>query len=109
MSTGSPVESYIQRSNFIVSDLDHSLRIYRDVLGFSVDFIKQSDAASYSYPVVDIPREAILRFCVLSAIRSSPDALRSPRSSGSSCRRRPARVRTPWSSGSAIWIRSWMD
>ncbi|MEL7028349.1 MAG: VOC family protein [Pseudomonadota bacterium] len=55
-----------QRGNFVVRDLDRALSFYRDVLGFTVEFIKASDAASYSYPVFEIPREAKLRFAVLS-------------------------------------------
>ena len=55
-----------QRANFVVSDLDRSLILYRDILGMQVDFIKDSDAASYSYPVFEIAREARLRFAVLS-------------------------------------------
>ncbi|MDJ0928915.1 MAG: VOC family protein [Gammaproteobacteria bacterium] len=57
----------LQRPNLVVADLDRSLRFYRDILGFTVDFTKDSDDASYSYPVFEIPRHAELRFCVLSA------------------------------------------
>ncbi len=56
-----------QRANFVVSDLDRSLRFYRDVLGFEVAFVKDSDEASYSYPVFEIDRDATIRFAVLSA------------------------------------------
>ena len=56
-----------QRANFVVSDLDRSLRFYRDVLGFEVAFIKDSDNASYSYPVFEIDPDAVIRFAVLSA------------------------------------------
>lgn len=56
-----------QRANFVVSDLDRSLEFYRDVLGFEVAFVKESDDASYSYPVFEIDRDAAIRFAVLSA------------------------------------------
>ncbi len=56
-----------QRANFVVSDLDRSLGFYRDVLGFEVAFVKDSDSASYSYPVFEIARDAAIRFAVLSA------------------------------------------
>mgnify|MGYP002623676831 CR=1 FL=1 len=56
-----------QRANFIVRDIDRALPFYRDVLGFSVDFIKESEKSSYSYPVFEIDRNAKLRFAVLSA------------------------------------------
>ena len=55
----------VQRTTFLVADLQRALTFYRDVLGFEVVFTKDSDAASYSYDVFDIPREAPLRFCVL--------------------------------------------
>lgn len=56
-----------QRANYVVSDLDRALTFYRDVLGFEVAFIKDSDSASYSYPVFEIDRDATIRFAVLSA------------------------------------------
>ena len=56
-----------QRANFVVSNLDRSLTFYRDVLGFEVAFVKESDDASYSYPVFEIDRDAAIRFAVLSA------------------------------------------
>ncbi len=55
-----------QRANFVVTDLERSLGFYRDILGMRVDFTKESDAGSYSYPVFEIPRERRLRFAVLS-------------------------------------------
>ena len=55
----------LQRPTVLVADLDRALSFYRDVLGFEVVFTKDSDAASYSYTVFDIPRDAGLRFCVL--------------------------------------------
>lgn len=65
----------LQRPNLVVADLDRALRVYRDILGFQVDFIKDSDAASYSYPVFEIPAQAGLRFCVLSANDEQPRSL----------------------------------
>ncbi|MEM7728887.1 MAG: VOC family protein [Pseudomonadota bacterium] len=55
-----------QRANHVVADLDRALSFYRDVLGFDVAFIKDSDPDSYSYDVFELPR-APMRFCVLSA------------------------------------------
>jgi len=54
-----------QRANFIVSDIDKSLEFYRDILGFEVAFIKDSDSQSYSYPVFEIPPDRKMRFAVL--------------------------------------------
>lgn len=55
-----------QRGNHVVADLERALRFYRDVLGFDVTFTLPHNPDSYSYPVFDIPREAVMRFCVLS-------------------------------------------
>ena len=56
-----------QRANYAVRDLDRALEFYVGVLGLSLDFIKESDAASYSYTVFEIPKDARIRFAVLSA------------------------------------------
>jgi catechol 2,3-dioxygenase-like lactoylglutathione lyase family enzyme len=71
-----------QRSNFVVADIDRSLVFYRDVLGFDVTFIKDSEADSYSYDVFEIDRNNKMRFAVLStpdqpnvmALTEVPDA-----------------------------------
>ena len=55
-----------QRANFIVRDIDRSLTLYRDVLGFELAFVKDSPDDSYSYPVFEIDRSHRLRFAVLS-------------------------------------------
>jgi catechol 2,3-dioxygenase-like lactoylglutathione lyase family enzyme len=54
-----------QRANYLVADLDRALTFYRDVLGFEVVFVKDSEADSYSYDVFEIDRTAPMRFCVL--------------------------------------------
>jgi len=59
-------EIRFQRANFLVSDLDRALVFYRDILGFNLDFIKNSEEDSYSYPVFEIDRDRSLRFAVLS-------------------------------------------
>ena len=50
-----------QRTNLVVRDLDRALAIYRDVLGFEVDYQKTSAPDSYSYRVFGFPPEAVLR------------------------------------------------
>lgn len=55
-----------QRGNYVVRDIDRSLTFYRDVLGFRLDFIKDSPDDSYSYPVFEIEKNHKLRFAVLS-------------------------------------------
>lgn len=54
-----------QRANYLVANLDRALTFYRDVLGFDVVFIKDSEADSYSYDVFEIERGLAMRFCVL--------------------------------------------
>lgn len=55
-----------QRSNFVVADIDRALAFYRDVLGFTVTFIKDSAEDSYSYDVFEIDKSNPMRFAVLS-------------------------------------------
>lgn len=55
-----------QRANFVVTNLQRSLRLYRDVLGFHLDFTRDSPDVSYSYDVFEIDREQKIRFAVLS-------------------------------------------
>jgi catechol 2,3-dioxygenase-like lactoylglutathione lyase family enzyme len=59
-------EPRFQRANYVVSDLDRALVFYRDILGFTVDFIKDSEDDSYSYPVFEIDRGRSMKFAVLS-------------------------------------------
>ena len=63
MSTG----IRFQRGNIVVADMDRSLEVYRDILGLTVEYTKESEPTSYSYPVFEIPREAKLRFATLNA------------------------------------------
>lgn len=64
-------ESYtganFKRVTLVVSDLERSLEIYRDILGFQLDGIMDSTEASYSYPVFNIDPKAKIRFATLSA------------------------------------------
>ncbi|MEQ8510801.1 MAG: VOC family protein [Rhodospirillaceae bacterium] len=62
--TNSPT---FKRINLCVSDLDRSLAIYCDILGFTIDYQKVSDEDSYSYPVFTFPKEAKLRFATLNS------------------------------------------
>ena len=55
-----------QRANYIVRDIERSLEFYRDILGFQVEYIIDSEAESYSYPVFEIPRDREIRFATLS-------------------------------------------
>jgi len=54
-----------KRAALIVADLDRSLALYRDALGFTLESIKQSAADSYSYEIFDIPADRRLRMAAL--------------------------------------------
>ncbi len=56
-----------QRANYVVTDLERALEFYVGVLGLTLDFVIDSEKTSYSYPVFDIPKDAVMRFAVLSA------------------------------------------
>lgn len=55
----------LKRINLCVADMERSLRVYRDALGFTVSELKNSLPTSYSYPVFAFPKEAKLRFATL--------------------------------------------
>jgi catechol 2,3-dioxygenase-like lactoylglutathione lyase family enzyme len=54
-----------KRAALLVGDLDRSLAVYRNALGFTLQSIKESSADSYSYEIFDIPRGARLRMAAL--------------------------------------------
>lgn len=56
-----------QRGNYVVTDLDRALSFYVGVLGFTLNFTKDSPDDSYSYPVFGFARDKKLRFAVLDA------------------------------------------
>ena len=56
---------HVKRPNLLVADLERSLEIYRDILGFDDAPIGTSATDSYSYPVFNIPREARMRYVYL--------------------------------------------
>ena len=59
--------AFFKRFTLVVSDIDRSLQVYRDSLGFELDGISESGEDSYSYPVFRIDPEAKVRFATLSA------------------------------------------
>ncbi len=55
-----------KRTTLVVADMDRSLGIYRDILGFALHTpVSESGPNSYSYPVFRIPPEAKIRFVTL--------------------------------------------
>lgn len=59
--------AHFKRMTLVVADLERSLGIYRDILGFDLDGISDSSQESYSYPVFRIDPAAKIRFATLSA------------------------------------------
>lgn len=58
---------FVKRPALVVDNLERALQIYRDILGFKVQFIKASAADSYSYDVFNIPKHIPMRFATLTA------------------------------------------
>ena len=65
MSLGINASPDFKRMNLIVSDLEQSLEIYRDVIGMEVFEIKDSKKGSYAYKVFNLPEDADMRFASL--------------------------------------------
>ncbi len=59
-------DARFKRVNLVVADIDRSLKIYSDILGFRVDTISEGAPDSYSYPIFKLPKSAKLRFATLS-------------------------------------------
>ncbi len=64
-NTGAAANVRFQRANFVVTDLEQSLTLYRDILGMHVEFTKDSPDDSYSYDVFGIDSGIPLGFAVL--------------------------------------------
>jgi catechol 2,3-dioxygenase-like lactoylglutathione lyase family enzyme len=57
---------HLKRPCLIVADLNRSLQIYRDILGFRLDYVGEASAESYLYTVFQLPPQGKLRFAALS-------------------------------------------
>ena len=55
-----------QRANYLVSNKERALLLYRDILGMSLDFMKVSEKDSYSYDVFNIDETIAIEFALLS-------------------------------------------
>lgn len=65
-TAASPRIINFQRANYVVSNMEQSLKLYCDVLGFKVEFMKDSPEDSYSYDVFNIDKSITMGFAVLS-------------------------------------------
>lgn len=59
------MSTFYKRVTLVVADIERSLTIYRDILGFTVNSLDDSAEDSYSYPVFKIPKAAKIRFATL--------------------------------------------
>jgi NADPH-dependent curcumin reductase len=58
---------YFQRSALVVRDLDRALLLYRDLLGFRLEYLGTDTPDAYSYELFRIPRHLSTRFATLSS------------------------------------------
>jgi catechol 2,3-dioxygenase-like lactoylglutathione lyase family enzyme len=57
---------HLKRPCLAVADLERSLSLYRDILGFRLDYLGDASPTSYLYPVFGFPKHAQLKFAALS-------------------------------------------
>lgn len=62
---------HLKRPCLLVSDLEKALTLYRDILGFRLDFVGAADEDSYLYTVFQIPLHGRLTFAALSTAHES--------------------------------------
>ncbi|MEO0987529.1 MAG: VOC family protein [Cyanobacteria bacterium J06639_14] len=62
---------HLKRPCLLVSDLERSLQLYRDILGFRLDYVGEASPESYLYTVFQIPAQARLTFAALSTEHES--------------------------------------
>ncbi len=60
-------EVHLRRSSILVSNLDQSLKLYQDILGFQVGAIGTYEKDNYAYQVFNVPPEATIRVAALSS------------------------------------------
>lgn len=58
---------YFQRIAIIVDDLDKAFEVYRDLLGFTVEYVGDHGSDSFAYEIFDIPESVLIRFAALSS------------------------------------------
>jgi catechol 2,3-dioxygenase-like lactoylglutathione lyase family enzyme len=58
---------HIKRPCLLVADLERALKVYRDILGFHLDYQSEASPNSYLYTVFGLPKEAKLTFAALNS------------------------------------------
>jgi len=56
-----------KRMTIMVSNLERTVRLWRDIMGFQVTISAPSVSTSYSYPVFNIDKRAVIRYAMVSA------------------------------------------
>jgi catechol 2,3-dioxygenase-like lactoylglutathione lyase family enzyme len=60
---------HLKRPCMLVTDLDRALTVYRDILGFRLDYLSETASPeSYLYKVFSLPPDAILKFAAFSTV-----------------------------------------
>jgi catechol 2,3-dioxygenase-like lactoylglutathione lyase family enzyme len=57
---------HLKRPCLVVADLQRSLKLYQDILGFRLDYLSAASETSYLYTVFKIPKHGKLTFATLS-------------------------------------------
>ncbi len=58
---------YFQRAALLVDNLDKAFEVYRDLLGFTVEYVANQDDEAFAYEIFDIPEDVEIRFATLSS------------------------------------------
>ncbi len=58
---------FFQRAALLVDNLDKALAVYRDLLGFELEFVGDDESDSFAYEIFSIPTEVKTRFATLSS------------------------------------------
>ena len=67
-------ELNIKRPCLVIADLEKSLEIYQDILGFRLDYLSEASSDSYLYKLFELPLSAKVKFASLST-EKEPRAL----------------------------------
>ena len=57
-----PTGLHVKRPCLLVADMERSLALYRDILGFKLVYMEDASPGSYLYPVFELPERARLKF-----------------------------------------------
>jgi catechol 2,3-dioxygenase-like lactoylglutathione lyase family enzyme len=58
---------FFQRAALLVDDLDKALAVYRDLLGFELEYVGDDESDSFTYEIFEIPESVQTRFAALSS------------------------------------------